>query len=306
MTTMSGATTNEMTHTPLTLGDLIEGLRLRAVGNGQFDASNIDYYGKSASSAASAIADVVWGGQLLGQSVAATLGLHPDSEVHTMHSVFMRGGRVSVPLGLTAETLNDGRSFATTSVGFIQSEREIARSIVLTHRPDDDLIRHQAPVAAVAAQQVPTGDREDHGAYEVAYENGYDPRSREPGASQVAVWLRFPGAPTDVATNQALVSMATVPFMIGVAMRPHPGLTVGDSHMSVSTAVLSQTITFHESVTAGEWLRYQHDAYYSGRGRIHGVGTIFTAAGDLVASFSQDGMVRKLERRPDQPSRASF
>jgi acyl-CoA thioesterase len=248
---------------------------------------------------------VIWGGQLLGQSIAAALSQQPESEVLTLHSVFMRAGRVSVPLRLTVETHNSGRSFGTQSVCFEQ-DREIARSTVLTHRPDADVIRHRPPMPGVAPPDIATGRREEHGAYELLYTGGYDPRSRDPGPANVAVWVRFPGAPDDVKTNQALVSMATVPFMIGTAMRPHAGLTVGDSHISVSTAVLGQTITFHDAVRADGWLLYDHDGYYSGRGRIHGTGRIFTASGDLIASFSQDGMVRKLAQRPAQAQSTSL
>jgi acyl-CoA thioesterase-2 len=305
---MTESMSDKATLERVTLSDLLDGLRLIDQGGGRYAAPNIDYYGKNAgrSAASAMIADVIWGGQLLGQSVAAALARHPDSEVHTLHSVFMRGGRVSVPLQLHAETLNDGRSFGTESVRFVQGEREIARSVVLTHRPDADVIRHQPGMPVTSGLDAADSVREDHGAYQLVYAGGYDPRSREIGPAEAAIWLTFPGAPDDSASNQALLSMLTVPFMIGTAMRPHAGLTVGDSHLSVSTAVLSQTVTFHEPVNAGAWLLYHHDGYYSGRGRVHGTGRIFTDHGDLVASFVQDGMVRRISPRTSDSPGASL
>jgi len=45
----------------------------------------------------------------------------------------------------------------------------------------------------------------------------------------------------------------------------------------------------------GEWLLLAHEATYAGRGRIHGRGLVYTGDGRLVATFSQDSMVRAVE-----------
>ena len=107
----AGGDTDDRAHTALTLRDLLDGLQLQESGADGFTAANIDFYGKSSSSAASVIADVIWGGQLVGQSIMAAHARHPGSEVLSTQTVFMRGGRVSQPLTLAVDTPNNGRSF---------------------------------------------------------------------------------------------------------------------------------------------------------------------------------------------------
>jgi acyl-CoA thioesterase len=64
------------------------------------------------------------------------------------------------------------------------------------------------------------------------------------------------------------------------------------AHVSISTTVLAQTLAFHEPFHAGEWLLLDHHSSWAGRGRSQGAGTVFTADGRLVASFTQVNMVR--------------
>ncbi|MBO0854506.1 MAG: hypothetical protein J2P18_12145, partial [Nocardia sp.] len=51
-------------------------------------------------------------------------------------------------------------------------------------------------------------------------------------------------------------------------------------------------VTFHDPVRWGGWLRYHHDATFIGAGSAHIRGQISTEEGALIASFTQDAMVR--------------
>ena len=65
---------------------------------------------------------------------------------------------------------------------------------------------------------------------------------------------RFPGAPDDVLTAQAVLSFASDGFLIGTAMRPHAGVGQSQAHWELATGVVSHTITFHEPFPADDWL----------------------------------------------------
>ena len=71
------------------------------------------------------------------------------------------------------------------------------------------------------------------------------------GPAELDVWTRFVGAPDDPAISQALLAFATDGFLIGTAMRPHPGVGQAQAHRTLSTGVISHTLTFHEPVSAG-------------------------------------------------------
>jgi acyl-CoA thioesterase len=75
-------------------------------------------------------------------------------------------------------------------------------------------------------------------------------------------------------------------------MFPHAGLGTAQSHHSISTGVMTLGIAFHEPVTAGGWLLYRHESTQVGAGMSYARGQIFGEAGALVASFTQEGLLR--------------
>jgi acyl-CoA thioesterase II len=112
------------------------------------------------------------------------------------------------------------------------------------------------------------------------------------GPAELFAWLRYRGAPEDVASNQAILAWATDGFLIGTAMRPHAGVGQADAHKSLSTGVVGHTLTFHEPFTARDWLLLAHESPHAGAGRCYGRAHVFTRDGRLVASFVQDAMIR--------------
>jgi acyl-CoA thioesterase len=87
-------------------------------------------------------------------------------------------------------------------------------------------------------------------------------------------------------------------------MRPHrDSVNIADAHRTISTGVIAHTINFHERFDVSQWLLVTQEATYAGRGRVHGRGMVFTEDGQLVATFSQDSMARKIEGELD-PKRA--
>ena len=116
------------------------------------------------------------------------------------------------------------------------------------------------------------------------------------GPPSIGVWSRFPGAPRNLATSQAMLAYASDGFLIATAMRPHEGVGQSMAHASVATTVLTQTLTFHEPFAASDWLLLDQHSTYAGRGRSHGVAEVFDEGGRMVASFTQDNMIRAMAR----------
>jgi acyl-CoA thioesterase len=277
----------------LTVDDLMAGFALRPIIDHRFEAPPIDYYGSSASSeAARAVADVIAGGQLLGQAIAGAALVQPGKATKTVHLVFARSGKVSEPLELEAAPVHEWRSVGCVAVTFVQAGRAVCQGTVLTHVPDQDVITHAPDLAPRPRPGDPEVTVVERGGYEVGVIEGFDELSPEVGPPRLPVWVRFPGAPADPLAGQALTAFATNFFLIGTAMRPHAGMSVGQSHLAVSTGVLGHAITFHAPIDASGWLAIEQEAPYAGAGRTFGRGDVFDEAGHLLASFSQDGMIR--------------
>jgi acyl-CoA thioesterase len=78
-------------------------------------------------------------------------------------------------------------------------------------------------------------------------------------------------------------------------MFPHAGLGTAQSHRTISTAPLTITVAFHEPVSADGWLLYHHESTQFGAGMSYTRGQIFRESGDLVASFTQEAMIRAVD-----------
>lgn len=241
---------------------------------------------------------VVFGGQLLAQSVVAATRVVPDKELLSLHTVFARGGNFEEPLLIDVEVMASGRSMASLVVTTSQSRGVCTRSVALLHAPDDDRIRHGHEAPAVKGPEHWARRDGTPGFWDVRIVDDVD--IIDPavtGPAHLQVWSRFPGAPQDVALAQATVAYASDGFLIATAMRPHEGVGQAMAHVSIATTVLTQTLTFHEPFAAEDWLLLDQHSTYAGRGRSHGVAEVFDSAGRQVASFTQDNMIRAMPPR---------
>jgi acyl-CoA thioesterase len=277
---------------------LFSALDLRQVGQNQFEAEH-----------AETTTPVVFGGQILAQTVVAAARVVDDKRVKSLHTIFARGASTAMPLEIDAEIMQSGRSFASLTVSVSQASRLCARSLVLMDARDSDLIRHHAPFPKIAGPET-TDVRLTAGPWwEIGTVGGVDiSNPASVGPAELFVWTRFPGAPNDPVSSKAALAYATDGFLIGTAMRPHPGVGQALAHVTISTTVLSHTLTFHEDFDAGEWMLLAQESPYAGHGRSYGRGQVFTGDGRLVASFVQENMIRDMpaEQRRAEGERSKF
>ena len=271
-----------------TLEGLLGALVLKEVGAGRYRAENVDtgHF-------------VVFGGQLMAQSVVAALAGHEGKTAKTLHTVFARAGSPEASLDIEVDRLHSGRALASSTVTIRQGDRLCTRSLVLLSADEPDVIRHADPPAVRSSPAEASGRSPgESGGWEVRVVGGVDIDDPDAvGPAELDVWTRFAGAPDHPGTSQALLAFATDGFLIGTAMRPHKGVGQALSHKTISTGVLSHTITFHEPFSAAEWLLLSHRSPYAGRGRGYGRADVFREDGRLVASFVQDNMIRPMPER---------
>jgi len=267
----------------ITIESLLGSLQLESIGPDRYRAPNAE------------AGHFIFGGQLLAQSVIAALAGTEDKRVKTVHTVFARSGSTESPVEIAVDRMHAGRAFASSTVTISQGDRLCARSQVLLTADEPDFIRHGDPPPDVKAP--PDGlTAGDTGPWEVAIVGDVDVSDPDQvGPPDLDVWTRFVGAPDDSVTDQALLAYATDGFLIGTHMRPHAGVGQSQSHVTLSTGVISHTITFHEPAPASEWLLLSHHSTYAGHGRCYGTANVYRPDGMLVASYAQDGMIRPLE-----------
>jgi acyl-CoA thioesterase len=265
-----------------TMDAFLEALTLEPVGTDRYRATNL-----------SSDHGVVFGGQLLAQSVMAGLAGQEDKVVKTIHTVFARGAAPDAPLDIAVERMHGGRSVASSTVTVSQGDRLCTRSLVLLSVEEDDVIRHADEPRAGSSPDDVAGHVRAVGAWEIGVVGAVDLNDPEQvGPPELDVWIRFDGAPDDPGIDQALVAYSTDGFLIGTAMRPHAGVGQAQAHQTLSTGVLSHTLTYHERCPAAQWHLLQQWSSYAGHGRSYGRGDIFRADGQLAASFVQDAMIR--------------
>jgi acyl-CoA thioesterase len=265
------------------LDELLAVLELEPAGDGRFVGQNF----------VAGLGGVVFGGQLLAQTIVAGATVDPTKDVRSVHTIFSRGGALDQPLDIEVEPIHVGRAMGSATVTVRQGDRLCTRSLVLLSAGEPDLIRYgaAAPEVAGPADAVPSSHGEDF--WEIRVVDGVDLADPDAvGPAELFVWSRFPGAEAKGVLGQALLSYATDGFLIGTAMRPHEGVGQSMAHVSISTSVLSHTLSFHEPVDAGNWYLLAQSSPYAGRGRSYGRGDIFSEDGKLVASFVQENMIR--------------
>lgn len=88
---------------------------------------------------------VMFGGRLLAQSIMAASRCSAKAVVG-VQTVFARSASAKQPVTLEVQSMHEGRTVASATVTVRQGERLCARSLVLHHQDEDDLIAHQLPM----------------------------------------------------------------------------------------------------------------------------------------------------------------
>jgi acyl-CoA thioesterase II len=236
--------------------------------------------------------NVVFGGQLMAQAIVAAAADHPGKVVKTLHTVFARAASPSADLDVSVETIHSGRALAGVTVTFMQGDRICTRAQVLLSADEPDFIHHADPSPSLGT---PPAWGAASGEWEFDVVGGVDVGDPEAvGPPDLAIWTRFDGAPDDPIVNQALLAFGSESFLIGTAMRPHPGVGQSQAHVTLSTGVVSHTMTFHRPVLVRDWTLIAFHSAFAGGGRCYGRGDCFTADGTFVASLMQDAMIRPM------------
>ncbi|WP_328355209.1 thioesterase family protein [Mycobacterium sp. NBC_00419] len=279
--------TDQTQHTQWTLGQLLDLFEVEPDGTDRFIAQS--------GLAAADERQVVEGTQVLAQVIVAAATRFQGKSVRSVHSVFTRAVLVGPPVVLDIDVVSEGRSTATAVVTASQNGRRCMTFTVFTDVPSEDVIRHHLPRPDVTGPdrandcEMPMAGREIK-LVDIVDINSPD----EVGPPEVYAWLHYDPIPARDDLAKALIAYFTGHLGISTSMRAHEGIGTALSHVTVSTAPMTVTVSFHEPVSWTGWLLYTHESTQAGAGMSYIRGTVHTEAGELIASFTQDALIRPM------------
>ncbi len=238
---------------------------------------------------------VVEGTQVLAQAIVAVAKRFPDKSVRSAYAVFARAVVVGPPVELAIDVVAEGRSTATAVVNVTQNGKRCITVTAFTDVPSGDVIRHHLPRPDVAApsdanvSEMPMSGRQLR-LVDVVDVNSPD----EVGPPELFAWLHYDPIPTRDDLAKALVAYFTGHLGISTTMRAHEGIGTAQAHLTVSTAPMTISVSFHEPFGWGGWLLYTHESTQVGAGMSYVRGAVHTEEGELIASFAQDALIRPL------------
>ena len=125
---------------------------------------------------------------------------------------------------------------------------------------------------------------------EMRFQDGMNDFKPDPMPPHQRVWIRaVDKMPDGVRLHQCVLAYASDMTLMDNAIRPHG---IGWTEENFQTASLDHAMWFHQPFRADEWLLYYQDSPYSGGARGFNRGSFFTLEGQLIASASQEGLMR--------------
>ena len=253
----------------------------------------------------------VFGGQVLGQALSAAQATLDAADApraaHSLHAYFLRAGDIEHPIVYDVDRTRDGGSFSVRRVSAIQHGKVIF-FCAASFQEHEAGAEHQPPMPQVPAPEdiepsepvppeilstLPTKvQRWLHRGGPFKFRHVH-PRNelkpaRQPPFNQV--WFRLCERVGDAPElHRALLAYASDFHLLGTATFPH-GISYYQS--GVQMASLDHALWFHRPFRADDWLLYSIDSPSAQGARGLARGQVFDRGGVLVASTTQEGMIR--------------
>lgn len=256
----------------------------------------------------------LFGGQVMSQALtAARRTTEPDRYPNSLHGYFIRPGQSAQPVLYEVERIRDGRSFVTRRVVAIQNGAAIFNADVSFHREEVGL-SHSDSMPNVAfpaelsddvtlARQAPDDDSRypPWARFGRPFETRlvYRPESLRKPVERYwnPVWMRFRRRDVELDTQigHSLLAYASDMGMVSTSAVPHAETV---SRTQLQMASLDHSIWFHRPFRVDRWLLFvRRTSTATGtRGMNHA--EFYSTDGQLVASVSQEGLMRLGRHQP--------
>lgn len=255
----------------------------------------------------------VFGGQLIGQALAAaTKTVDCLKLAHSLHCYFLIAGDFNMPIIYQVHRARDGNSFATRRVDAMQRGKAIFSMLVSFQKAEIGFEHQVATMPLVSPPEVLLSVEELRERLIIdprlptAYRNRVARKDFTPAPIEIRFcdqgssvkqnnlpslnyWFRSRGKLSDdPALHRCVVAYASDLTFLTVSLNPHR--RKGLKTVSLS---LDHSIWFHRPFRADEWLLFVIESPSAGNARGYCSGRMFNRKGELVASLTQEGLIRK-------------
>ncbi len=250
----------------------------------------------------------VFGGQVLGQALsAAQATMTTPRAAHSLHAYFLRAGDIDHPIVYHVDRTRDGGTFSVRRVtaiqhgqviffcaaSFQQQEAGAEHQLSMPEVPSPEDTDPAPAISPDALAKLPTKVRrwlDRMGPFEFRHiypRDELNPPKRPPFQQ---VWFRLAEKVGDAPElHRALLAYASDFHLLGTATFPHG---ISYYQPDVQMASLDHALWFHRPFRADDWLLYSIDSPSAQGSRGLARGLIFDRAGHLVASTTQEGLIR--------------
>jgi acyl-CoA thioesterase-2 len=262
----------------------------------------------------------IFGGQVLGQALAAATRTVEDKQAHSFHAYFLREGDVNLPVVFQVDRSRDGRSFSNRRVVAIQHGRPIL-NLAASFQIQENGYEHQSQMP-----DVPYPDKLDEkpfltskqmqsltprmrrilttqGPFEFRFADDIDPFDLSPNEPIRQIWFkaRYP-VPMNQALHRALLAFVSDFHLVATSTFPHP---VSYLDPTLQIASLDHAMWFHHDLDVNDWLLYDCYSPIASQGRGFAQGRVFNLKGQMIANTSQQGLIRQRDkaRMPFKPQK---
>jgi len=250
----------------------------------------------------------VFGGQVLGQALSAAYQtVQSDRKAHSLHAYFLRMGDANKPIVYEVDCIRDGKSFTTRRVVAIQKGRAIFNMSAsfqidepgFDHQEESpevigpDGIASELELAMAVADKIPEAIRDKilcKKPIEFRPVNPIDPFYPEKREPVSYTWLKaIDKMPDDFRVHQYLLAYASDFGLVATSLYPH-GHSYWEREMQVAS--LDHALWFHRDFRMDEWLLYVMKSPNAYKAKGLNNGKIYTKEGKLIASVTQEGLIR--------------
>ena len=250
----------------------------------------------------------VYGGQVIGQAlVAASRTVADDRQAHSLHGYFLRAGDKDKPILYKVDRIRDGKSFNTRrvmavqhgqaiftmSISFQVTEDGLSHQFPMPETPGPDNLLGEEEVRAEQAKNWPEEFQETFSgssAIELRPVEPLDLMNPQKTDPTQRCWMRCGETlPDDPRLHQCVLAYLSDWSLLDTATRPH-GISFLQDNIQVAS--LDHAMWFHRPFRADEWLLYDQDSPSASGARGFNRGLIYNQAGELVASTTQEGLMR--------------
>ena len=252
----------------------------------------------------------VFGGQVLGQALhAAGQTVSEGRRPHSLHSLFILTGKLSLPVDYEVERVRDGGSFSTRRVVASQEGKRIF-VLSASYQQEEEGLSHQRPMpAAPDPETLPSnlelwferakaaGQPYIPAPVDFRSADGSDPITNPTRSPRKQVWIRAPHVLPDARNvHEELFAYVSDYGLLSTSLQPH-GVSLRDPRLQIAS--LDHTVWFHRPFRMDEWLLFDIESTNAAGGRGLNFSTVYNQKGELVATCAQEGLIRLRQPKGD-------